>query len=143
MFCPKCGAENPDSSKFCNKCGSVLSPEAPKPTGTSTGLEPNVAGLLCYVLGWITGLIFILLEKENQFVRFHAMQSIVTFGAFTVLWMILQILMRVPFIGVIFWLLYIISGILALVLWIVLIVKTYQGNRYKLPIVGDFAESHT
>jgi len=143
VFCPKCGAENPDSSKFCNKCGSVLSPEAPKPTGTSTGLEPNVAGLLCYVLGWITGLIFILLEKENQFVRFHAMQSIVTFGAFTVLWMILQILMRVPFIGVIFWLLYIISGILALVLWIVLIVKTYQGNRYKLPIVGDFAESHT
>ena len=52
---------------------------------TSTGLQENVAGLLCYVLGWVTGLIFILIEKENKFVRFHAMQSIVTFGSITVI----------------------------------------------------------
>ena len=57
---------------------------------TSTGMEQNLAGLLCYVLGWITGIIFLLLEKDNRFVRFHAIQSIVVFGAFTVLEIILS-----------------------------------------------------
>lgn len=52
MFCPKCGAENDEGSKFCHKCGSVLIPDAPKPTGTSTGLEPNIAGLSAtYLVG--------------------------------------------------------------------------------------------
>lgn len=142
MFCPKCGAENDEGSKFCHKCGSVLIPDAPKPTGTSSGLEPNIGGLLCYVLGWITGLIFILLEKENHFIRFHAMQSIVTFGAFTVLSIAFSILHLIPFVGVIFWVLNVITGIAAFVLWIVLMVKAYQGERYKLPIAGEFAEKH-
>jgi len=143
MFCPKCGAENAEGSNFCHKCGEALVPHVSKPTGSSTGLEANVAGLLCYVLGWITGLIFFLLEKENKFVRFHAMQSIVTFGAFSLLWIIFWILMAIPFIGAIFWLLNILSGILAFVLWIVLMVKAYQGERYKLPWAGDLAERHT
>ena len=52
---------------------------------TSTGIQANVAGLLSYVLGWLTGLIFFLIEKENKFVRFHAAQSLVVFGALTVL----------------------------------------------------------
>ena len=51
---------------------------------TSLGMEQNLEGLLCYVIGWITGIIFLLLEKDNKFVRFHAVQSIVIFGAFTV-----------------------------------------------------------
>ena len=58
---------------------------------TTTGMEPNLEGLLCYVLGWITGLIFLIIEKENQFVRFHAVQSIVVFGAYTVVAIILGI----------------------------------------------------
>lgn len=104
---------------------------------TSTGMEPNVAGLLCYVLGWITGLIFYLVEKDNKFVRFHAMQSIVVFGALTVVSIILSV---IPLIGwIISWLLW----ILALVLWIVLMVKAYQNQWYKLPIAGDFAEKHS
>jgi uncharacterized membrane protein len=58
----------------------------PKDLGkSSTGMQPNVAALLSYVLGWITGLIFFLIEKENKFVRFHAAQSLVVFGALTVL----------------------------------------------------------
>ena len=101
---------------------------------TSTGLEENVAGLLCYVLGWITGLVFILIEKENKFVRFHAMQSIIVFGALTVVRIVLGF---IPFIGVI---LNIIIGILALVLWIVLMIKAYQGTKYKVPWAGDLAE---
>ena len=77
---------------------------------TSMGLEPNLAGLLCYVLGWITGFIFFILEKENQFVRFHAMQSIVVFGALTVVNIVLSF---IPFVGwVIAWLLSVIGFIL-------------------------------
>ncbi|MEA3459083.1 MAG: DUF4870 domain-containing protein [Chloroflexota bacterium] len=101
---------------------------------TSTGLKPNLAGLLCYVLGWITGLIFLLVEKESQFVRFHAMQSLVTFGAITVGSIILG---WIPFLG---WALDGLIALLSLVLWVILMMKAYQGERYKLPIAGDFAE---
>jgi len=101
---------------------------------TSMGLEPNVAGLLCYVLGWVTGLIFFILEKENKFVRFHAMQSIVTFGAITVASIVLSF---IPFIG---WILGWLLSVLGFVLWIILMIKAYQGQRFKLPWAGNFAE---
>ena len=93
---------------------------------SSTGMEENVAGLLCYLAGWITGLIFFLIEKDSQFVKFHAMQSIITFGACVILGFI-------PVIGWIIW-------IIALVLWILLMVKAYQGQKFKLPVIGDLAE---
>ena len=103
---------------------------------TSTGMNQNVAGMLCYLAGWITGLIFFLIEKDNKFVRFHAMQSIITFGAFTVLFMILGF---IPFIG---WMLFPILGIAQVVLWILLMVKAYQGEHFKLPVIGDMAEKN-
>jgi uncharacterized membrane protein len=106
----------------------------------STGLEANVAGLLCYVLWWVSGLVFILIEKENEFVRFHAMQSIVTFGSITVLSIALSILSSIPFLGIIFGIIGWILGLLAFVLWIVLMVKAYQGTTYKLPWAGNLAE---
>ena len=107
---------------------------------TSTGLQENVAGLLCYVLGWVTGLIFILIENENKFVRFHAMQSIVTFGTITAVSIVLSILGFIRFIGIVFDIVNWIIGVLAFVLWIVLIVKAAQGTMYKLPWAGNFAE---
>ncbi len=140
MFCPKCGAENAKDSNFCQKCGASLVPGASRLRGTTTGLEPNVAGLLCYILGWITGLIFLFMEKENEFVRFHAMQSTVIFGAFNALFIVLSILEWLPLIGGLFWVLNVLAGILAFVLWVVLMVKAYQGERYKLPWAGDLAE---
>jgi len=101
---------------------------------TSTGLAENVAGLLCYVLGWVTGTVFLLIEQENKFVRFHAMHSIIVFGALMIASFILG---SIPFIGVFFaWLI----SLLGLALWIVLMVKAYQGARYKLPWAGDLAE---
>ena len=100
---------------------------------TSTGLEQNVAGLLCYVLGWVTGIIFLMLEKENKFVRFHAIQSIVVFGPITVVLIILGFLGRIGSI------LDYILGAFAFILWIVLMVKAYQGQLYKLPVAGDIA----
>ena len=143
MFCPKCGIENAEGSKFCQTCGSVVTPEPAKSTDTSTGLEANVAGLLCYAVGWITGLVMILLEKKNGFVRFHAIQSIITFGAITFLFIVLGILDGLDIVGRLFWALSMVAWILAVVLWIVLMVKAYQGERYKLPIAGDLAEKHS
>ena len=107
---------------------------------TSTGLTENVAGMLCYVLGWVSGLVFLLIEQENKFVRFHAVQSIVTFGGITVILIVLSILGLIPFIGLLFNILGYIFGLIAFVLWIVLLVKAYQGTMYKLPWAGDFAE---
>ncbi len=143
MFCPKCGTENAEGSKFCQTCGSVVTPEPAKSTDTNTGLEANVAGLLCYAVGWITGLVMILLEKKNGFVCFHAIQSIITFGAITFLFIVLGILDGLDIVGRLFWALSMVAWILAVVLWIVLMVKAYQGERYKLPVVGDLAEKHS
>ncbi|MEE9233698.1 MAG: DUF4870 domain-containing protein [Nitrospirales bacterium] len=107
---------------------------------TSLGLTENVAGLLCYVLGWISGLVFLLAEQENKFVRFHAVQSIVTFGGISIISIALSILGIIPFFGIFFdisnWML----GALTFVLWIVLMIKAFQGTKYKLPLAGDFAE---
>ena len=107
---------------------------------TSTGLTENVAGLLCYILGWVSGLVFVLIEQENKFVRFHAVQSIVTFGGITIVSIALSILGIIPYLGVVFNIVEWIIGVLAFVLWIVLMVKAYQGTKYKLPWAGDFAE---
>ena len=104
---------------------------------TSTGLQQNVAGLLCYVLGWVTGIVFLLLEKDNRFVRFHAVQSIVVFGALTVVDIVLNF---IPIIG---WVIAWIIGVVAIILWIVLMFKAYQGQMYKLPIAGNRAEQQT
>ncbi len=101
---------------------------------SSTGLDENVAGLLCYLVGWITGLIFFLIEKDSKFVKFHAMQSIVVFGSLTVLGIILG---WIPFIG---WIIAIIIEILAFILWIILMVKAYQGQKFKVVVAGDIAE---
>ncbi len=103
---------------------------------TSTGLTENVAGLLCYILGFITGIIFILIEKENKFVRFHAMQSIILSGGL----FILQIaLMMVPFLVMISSLV----GLAGFILAIFLMYKAYQGEKYKLPVIGDIAEQNS
>ncbi|HBG81227.1 TPA: hypothetical protein DDW69_00100 [candidate division CPR2 bacterium] len=97
---------------------------------TALGLDENVEGLLCYSVGWITGIIFLLLEPKNDFIKFHAIQSIITFGA-------LSIFTMIPIIG---WMLSPLVGLLGLVLWILLMVKAFQGEMFKLPVVGDIAE---
>ena len=110
---------------------------------TSISLTENVAGLLCYVLGWISGLVFLLIEQENKFVRFHAVQSIVIFGSITIVSIALPILGSIPYLGVVSNIANGIIGFLAFVLWIVLMVKAVQGTKYKLPWAGDFAEKRS
>lgn len=103
-------------------------------TKTQSGLDENIAGTLCYLAWAITGIVFLIIEKENHFVRFHALQSIITSVAIFVISIILSI---IPVIGLL------ISLLLApatLVLWLFMMWKAYQGEKFKLPFVGDFAE---
>jgi len=102
---------------------------------TSCGMQANVAALLSYLLGFITGIIFYLIEKENKFVRFHAMQSIIVFGALFILSFVLGLLLFTAVLLPFLW-------VIQIILWIVLMVKAYQGQYFKLPIAGDIAEKN-
>lgn len=104
---------------------------------TSTGLLPNVASLLCYVGGWISGIIFFVLEQKNADVRFHAAQSIIVFGALTIVGTILGL---IPVIGNAF---SAIIGIIAVILWVILMVKAYNGERYRIIWAADIADNIT
>jgi uncharacterized membrane protein len=122
---------------------------------SSTGMEPNVAALLSYILGWLTGLIFFLIEKDNKFVKFHAMQSIVFFGGLTLLQILLgiftSVIWSVLWRGVGTWAAWStvtgLLGILSTLIWlatvilaIVAMVKAYKGEIFKLPVAGGIAE---
>ena len=106
----------------------------PAETASSTGLDANIAGTLTYALGFITGIAFLVLERDSSFVRFHAYQSTVTFlGLF-----VLQAISGwIPLIG---GLVSVLVPLASLILWIVLMAKAYQGERYQLPYVGEIAE---
>ena len=101
---------------------------------SSTGLAVNVAGLLCYVLFLISGLVFALIERESKFVRFHAIQSVYVFSVLTIVYIIF--LGLTPIIGSVpVWLI----RVLWIILWIILMIKASQGKMYKLPWAGDIA----
>lgn len=103
----------------------------------SSGLSQNVAGALTYFLGPVTGILFLLIEKQNKFVRFHAMQSTILFGGYFVLnW----VSWYIPVINAIWGIISIPLSLLVLILWLYLMYQAYQGKEYKLPVVGDFAE---
>ena len=97
------------------------------------GMGTRFAGWLSYLGGWVTGLIFLLLKRENHFVRFHAMQSLIFFGAMS---MVTTVLSHIPLLGFIGAGL----GFVSFICWIVLMVKAARGRYYKLPIIGDYAE---
>jgi uncharacterized membrane protein len=113
---------------------------------TDTGLQENVAGLLCYALGWITGLIFFLIDKR-PFVRFHAKQSIVVFGALNILHFAVAMIFGISFLtgglgaASIGLLLSRLISLVTFVLWIVLMLKAYQGQKFRVPLAADLAES--
>ena len=143
--CTKCGTLVADNAGFCPNCGAPLSasgsgPVVANPAGAgSSGMSENVAGLLCYVLGWVTGLIFYFIDKR-PFVRFHAAQSMVVFGGLT----IIRIGLGMLFIAgtgfhLGFGLLWLVS-IIGFVLWILLMIKAYQGEKYRVPIAADLAD---
>ncbi|RXZ83894.1 hypothetical protein EBB07_05580 [Paenibacillaceae bacterium] len=101
---------------------------------SSTGLDPKIAGLLCYLGIFVTGIIFLVMEKESRFVKLHALQSTIVFGAIFVINMILS---AIPFIG---WVASFILTPLSFILWVVMMLMALQGRWFKLPYVGDIAE---
>lgn len=146
-FCKSCG-QDIGSAAFCPKCGAsqtaTVAPAASAPAASPTeGLQENVAGLLCYVLGWLTGIIFLLIDKR-PFVKFHAAQSIVVFGGLTILRIGLMFMGGITG-GVIGWgvlgMIGLAISLIGLVLWILLMVKAYQHVLYKVPIAAPIAEN--
>jgi uncharacterized membrane protein len=145
-FCGKCGSSVPDGAPFCPQCGAQVGVAAAPPvamTSTgSSGLQENVAGLLCYLLGWLTGILFLLIDKR-PFVRFHAAQSIVVFGALTVIHWVLSIaFLGSGFYGFGLWFLIVrCIDLISLIAWIVLMVTAYQGKMFEVPIAAPIAKN--
>ena len=120
---------------------------------SSTGLDENIAALLTYVFGWVSGLIFFLLEKDSKLVRFHAMQSIL-FNVFVAVlcfagWIVTIVLVLIAsqlpdilgtLVGLLATLVWVILGAGLLIGWILCLVRAYQGKFFKLPVIGSLAE---
>jgi uncharacterized membrane protein len=128
----------------------------PPPVSTaksSTGLDENIAALLAYIFGWVSGLVFFLIEKDSKLVRFHAMQSILFCVVIAVLgfalWIVTFLLLIVAamltdvmgtlfgLLATLIWLIFSIAGLIA---WILCVVRAYQGQFFKLPVIGNMAE---
>ncbi|WP_339164106.1 DUF4870 domain-containing protein [Siminovitchia sp. FSL W7-1587] len=112
-----------------------IGPQKENDRKSSTGLEENVAGLLCYLGTFVTGIIFFILEKKSPFVKFHAMQSMVLYAT---LWIVGTGVSYVPFVG---WLFKLLISLVGFILWVLLMVQTYHRERIKVPVVGDIAEN--
>jgi uncharacterized membrane protein len=169
-FCAKCGSAVNDGSPFCSACGApqtgataAAPPPPPPPPQQQAYVAPaapaggnvqqnemaeNVAGFLCYLVGWVTGLVFFLIDKR-PFVRFHAKQSIVLFGGVAILWMVVWVLGLMfgfmlgsggIFIAGLVWFASLVVYLGVFILWIVLMIKAYQGQRFRVPVVADIAE---
>ena len=152
-FCASCGA--PVEGKFCPKCGAAIvagaSAPAPLPSAypapVSAPLADNVASTLCYVVGLITGIIFLVLEpySKNRTIRFHAFQSIFLNVAIIAIDIVASVFFRVliaitgvfGFLALLFWPIFALAWIL---LWLYLLISTYQGKTIVLPVIGPLAQ---
>lgn len=166
-FCSRCGTNVNDGVAFCPQCGAAVgaaagTPPPPPPPyqqyqqpyqgpvpgpgyaapPVTSGLQENVAGLLCYLLGWLTGLVFLLIDKR-PFVRFHAAQSLVVFGFLFVIRLVLIFALSGSFFG--FWgfytLISLVVSLATLAAWIVLMIQAYQGKWFEVPGAAGIAKN--
>jgi uncharacterized membrane protein len=166
-FCANCGAEV--SGRFCQKCGAPAavpgaapgaSPAGPPPPSVnplpppaapgvapSVGMTDNMAGALCYLFGFITGILFLVLApyNQNRDIRFHAFQSIFLNIVWVVFWIVATILALVlnfiPILGtLISVVLHLAIGLGFFILWLYMMFKTYNGEKIVLPVIGPIAD---
>ena len=152
-FCPNCGSQV--DGRFCAKCGTPMTAEVagatPPPAAPAgpaqAGMTDNMAGALCYLLTVLTGILFLVLEpyNRNKTIRFHAFQSIFFCVASIAVWIVVTILTialgALPVIGWIFSiLLHLVVGLGFFVLWLLLMYKAYNNEKWVLPIIGPLAE---
>lgn len=141
-FCGTCGAQIPDGTTTCAACaGRAAAPTPPPPASSTGGMSDNVAGMLAYVT-IIPAIIFLVMEPYNKsrFIRFHAFQCLFFAVAWTVLWIALNIVAHIPFLGWLTILLWPLVGLAGLIIWVILLLKANQGQMFKLPVIGDMAE---
>jgi uncharacterized membrane protein len=140
-FCPNCGTQLADGAA-CPKCAAGAGPGmGASAISAAGGLTDNVAGALAYVT-IIPAIVFLVLEPYNKkrFIRFHAFQCLFFAVAWTALWIVLAFIGHIPFLGwatVLVWPLISLGGF---VIWLILVLKAYQGQMFKLPFIGDLAE---
>ena len=149
VHCPKCGTPVPQDARFCNKCGEPQPASAWQSSPAQSGLSENAAACLSYSLWWFTGIIFYLIDKR-PYVRFHAAQSMVTFGGLHIIRAVFASMF-----GIGWWyggfghphfgafgagiVLLVLLSCVGFVLWIVCMVKASQGERFMVPFAGDIA----
>jgi uncharacterized membrane protein len=161
-FCANCGAEV--SGRFCQKCGSPVAgagvtpgmtpgpnplppPITPSLSSPSIGMTDNLAGALCYLFGFITGILFLVLApyNQNREIRFHAFQSILLSVAWVIVWVVVTIVALafriIPFLGIfVSVVLHFAIGLGGLFLWLYMMFKTYNGEKIVLPVIGPMAD---
>jgi uncharacterized membrane protein len=147
LFCPDCAAPMPDIAAFCPGCGRAMGPEE-RAHGTVGVLPEKLAGAVAYFV--LPAIVFLLIPpySKNRFVRFHSFQCLGVCLAGLVLGASLRVagylLFFIPAFGRLFFLLVsMLVGLGFFVIWVVLIVKALQGEKFKLPLVGVFAERQT
>jgi len=148
-FCTSCGAQIPAGATVCPACSRSAAPTAAPPAApgapaaqpSAGGLSDNIAGALAYVTV-IPSILFLVLApyNSNRFIRFHSFQNIFFAVAWIALWIVLNIIAHIPIFGwltILIWPLITLAGF---VIWLILIFKAYQGQMWKLPMIGDMAE---
>ena len=136
-FCSACGTQIPEGSTTCPKCAGSA---GAVPQGATGGMTDNVAGMLAYL--FITAIIFLVMEPYNKsrFVRFHSFQCLFYAAALSVLGVAMSIIGMIPILGLVVIPLAFVVWLGSLAIWIVLMIKAYQGQMFKLPVIGDLAE---
>lgn len=115
----------------------------PQNTGGSSGgsgLAPNIASMLCYLCTFVTGIVFLIIEKDNKDVKFHAWQAIFLGGAYFASWIVFMVLAFIPYVGIVSGILSIVVYIGLFVIWLISMIKAYQGQRWLIPVIGPMAE---
>ncbi len=137
-FCPNCGSQIAEGAA-CPKCAGAA-PSDSATTGGS-GLTDNMAGALAYVT-IIPAIVFLVLVpySKKRFIRFHSFQCLFFAVTWTVLWIVLRIIVQIPVLGWATILLWPLVSLAGLIIWVILVLKAYQGQTFKLPVIGDMAE---